>query len=85
MQKLSNLGIATGAFIGEHDDWGASVAKAAAMGYRHLELTAIRLERLDQLLPFLAEQPAALDPFERVRSTLRPLRRVDRPIASSSH
>jgi hypothetical protein len=36
------------------------------MGYRHLELTAIKLERLDQLLPFLAEQPAALDPFERV-------------------
>jgi sugar phosphate isomerase/epimerase len=66
VEELSNLGIATGAFIVERDDWDASVAKAAAIGYQHLELTAITLERLDQLLPFLAQQPAALDSFERV-------------------
>lgn len=66
METLSNFGIATGAFTAGRDDWSASVAKAAAVGYHHLELTAITLERLDQLLPYLAEHSAALDPFERV-------------------
>jgi hypothetical protein len=60
------FGVATGAFLVERDDWAGSVAKAAAGGYRHLELTAITLERLDALLPFLAEQRAALAPFERI-------------------
>src|SRR5262245_23422976 len=66
MDARSNLGIATGAFIVERDEWRASVAKAAAVGYRYLELTAITLERLDRLLPFLAEQSDVLKPFERV-------------------
>lgn len=66
MATLSDFGIATGAFIAERDDWHAAVTRATANGYYHLELTAITLERLDQLLPFLAEQSAALDPFERV-------------------
>jgi sugar phosphate isomerase/epimerase len=61
-----NLGIATGAFVAERDDWGPAVAKAAASGWRFLELTAITVERLNALAPFLRSSRAALDPFDRV-------------------
>lgn len=60
------LGIATGAFIAERDDWDASVAKAAAGGFRDLELTAIRLNRLDALFAFLTRGRSTLDQFDRV-------------------
>src|SRR5439155_14304288 len=64
--SAARFGIATGAFEHERDDWDAAVAKAAAGGWRCLELTAITEERLDALVPFLRTSPAALDPFARV-------------------
>jgi hypothetical protein len=62
----SNFGIATGAFVAERDDWSASVARARASGFRYLELTAIRLDRLNALLLFIESRRAALDPFDRI-------------------
>ena len=64
--SAARFGIATGAFEHERDDWDAAVAKAAAGGWRCLELTAITEERLDALVPFLRTSPAALEPFARV-------------------
>ena len=60
------FGIATGAFIAERDDWDASVAKAAAGGFRDLELTAIRMNRLEALFSYLETAHSALDEFDRV-------------------
>ncbi len=62
----SNFGIATGAFADESDDWDAGVAKAVAEGWRFIELTATREDRLDALVPFLERKRSALDGFERV-------------------
>lgn len=59
------LGIATGAFPDERDDWRAAVARARAEGWRIVELTAITGPRLRALLPFLA-QPGFLDGLDRV-------------------
>lgn len=66
MDTAKRFGIATGAFLDERDDWGASVAKAVADGWRFLELTAITEARLDALPAFLQAHRSALDPFERV-------------------
>lgn len=52
--------------MAERDDWEASVAKAASGGFSDLELTAIRLDRLDALFPFLTGGRALLDQFARV-------------------
>ncbi len=64
--RVTNFGIATGAFISERDDWVAAVAKATAGPWRFLELTAIEEERLDSLVAFLERNPDALGSFERI-------------------
>ena len=66
MDSAANFGIATGAFIDERDDWDAAVARAVAEGWRFIELTAIREDRLDSLVLFLDQRRDALDCFERV-------------------
>lgn len=66
MGGAQNLGIATGAFVEERDDWDAAVARAVSEGWRILELTAITQDRLDALIPFLDRRLSALDLFERV-------------------
>lgn len=60
------FGIATGAYVAERDDWPSALARAHREGWRALELTAIRLERLESLVQLLAEEPGALDGFERL-------------------
>lgn len=67
-EARSAFGIATGAFLAEREDWGASITKAAADGYRILELTAITLERLETLGRFLKEPDTllSLSSFDRV-------------------
>lgn len=62
----SELGIATGAYVDERDDWPAAVARARREGWTSVELTAIRVERLHALVELLAHEPGLLDPFERV-------------------
>jgi hypothetical protein len=66
VDRAADFGIATGAFADERDDWDASVARAGAEGWRSIELTAIREDLFDSLVPFLEERRAALDAFERV-------------------
>jgi hypothetical protein len=66
MDSATNLGIATGAFVDERDNWDGAVARAAAEGWRFLELTAGTEDRLDSLVPFLEQSRDALDIFERV-------------------
>jgi hypothetical protein len=66
VDSAANFGIATGAFIGERDDWDVAVARAAAEGWRFIELTAGREDRLDSLVPFLEQRRDALGCFERV-------------------
>jgi sugar phosphate isomerase/epimerase len=66
VDSAANFGIATGAFIDERDDWDAAVARAAAEGWRFIELTAITEDRLDSLVLFLEQRRDALDCFERV-------------------
>jgi hypothetical protein len=61
-----NVGIATGAYERERDDWDAAVARAAREGWRFLELTAIYWDRLEKLPPFLERKLHALDGFDRV-------------------
>ena len=49
MQASARFGIATGAFVEERDDWDAALKRAAAEGWRAIELTAITEERFDAL------------------------------------
>jgi sugar phosphate isomerase/epimerase len=66
VDSAANFGIATGAFADERDDWNAAVTRAAAKGWRYIELTAGTENRLDSLIPFLEHRRDALDCFERV-------------------
>jgi hypothetical protein len=59
------LGIATGAFVDERDDWQASIHRAHAEGWRSLELTAITEERFRALATLTADR-GLLDGFARV-------------------
>jgi hypothetical protein len=59
------LGIATGAFVDERDDWQASIRRAHAEGWRSLELTAITEERFRALATLIADR-GLLDGFARV-------------------
>jgi hypothetical protein len=61
-----SLGIATGAYDVERDDWDAAVARATAEGWRLVELTAIYWDRLEKLAPFLERKAQELETFERV-------------------
>lgn len=58
-------GIATGAFVGERDDWRAAIGRARVEGWRWLELTAMG-NRLPPLLAFLEADSGALHGFERI-------------------
>ena len=60
------FGIATGAYLAERDDWSAALARARREGWRRVELTAIRRERLDALVLALAQDPGLVDGFEHV-------------------
>jgi len=60
------FGIATGAYVAERDTWPSALERARREGWRALELTAIRLERLEGLVRLLADDSDALDGFERV-------------------
>ena len=62
----SHIGIATGAFVAERDDWSAAVGRAAAEGWQILELTAIAESRFRSLSSHLAEHPDQLSAFPRV-------------------
>jgi len=66
VELSANLGIATGAYDVERDDWDAAVARAVAEGWRFLELTAIYWDRLVKLPPFLERKAQELGTFERV-------------------
>ena len=57
------LGIATGSWEAERDDWNAAIARAAREQWPYLELTAVGNSRLDALADI---DPAMLIPFERV-------------------
>jgi hypothetical protein len=61
-----NVGIATGAYELDRDDWAAAVARADREGWRFVELTAIRCDRLETLTEFLGQGGVELDCFERV-------------------
>ena len=61
-----SFGIATGAWVGERDDWPAALSRARREGWDAVELTAIRGTRLQELVVLLAAEPDALDGFERV-------------------
>ena len=60
------FGIATGAYLAERDDWSAALTRARSEGWRRVELTAIRRERLDALVLALAQDPGLVDGFEHV-------------------
>jgi hypothetical protein len=57
------LGIATGSWEAERDDWDAAIARAAREEWPYLELTAVGNSRLDALA---GVAPATLASFERV-------------------
>jgi hypothetical protein len=59
------LGIATGAFVDERDDWPRAVARVVDEGWAAVELTAIGEELFERLRDYLAEDPD-LRSFERV-------------------
>jgi hypothetical protein len=66
VRLAANFGIATGAYIGERDDWDAAVGRAAAEGWAFVELTAIVEERLESLFAFFAGSPDSGARFERI-------------------
>lgn len=57
------LGIATGSWEAERDNWDAAIERAAREQWPYLELTAVGNSRLDTLADI---DPATLTPFERV-------------------
>jgi len=65
MQASARFGIATGAFVEERDDWDAALNRAAAEGWRAIELTAITEERFDALERLLKHKEDACSAFER--------------------
>lgn len=66
MRLPRNVGIATGAYERERDDWAAAIARADREEWRFVELTAIRWDRLETLAEFLRRGGGELDGFERV-------------------
>jgi hypothetical protein len=60
------LGIATGAFVEERDDWPAAVARAKHERWPALELTAISESLYRDLEVFLRGAPDALSGLRRV-------------------
>jgi hypothetical protein len=62
----ANYGMATGSYVEERDDWLPAVERARGEGWRFLELTAIVEPLLATLEPFVVQQGALLDGFERV-------------------
>jgi hypothetical protein len=62
----ANLGIGTGAFLKERDDWPAAVQRAKDEAWRVIELTAIDEDRFEALSSYLADGDAALITFDRV-------------------
>jgi hypothetical protein len=66
VQLPPNVGIATGAYERERDDWHAAVSRAVHEGWRFVELTAIRWSRLETLVEFLARNGEQLEGFVRV-------------------
>jgi hypothetical protein len=66
MAAPDRFGIATGAFVEERDDWHAALKRAAAEGWRAIELTAITEKRFDALERLLDHNEDAYGAFERV-------------------
>jgi sugar phosphate isomerase/epimerase len=60
------FGIATGAYLAEREDWPAALARVRREGWRKVELTAIRRERLDALVLALTADAGLVDGFEHV-------------------
>lgn len=52
------MGIATGAYVDERDDWDSAVARAVSEGWPYVELTAIRDDGFRKLVDRLASLPA---------------------------
>jgi hypothetical protein len=61
-----NLGIATGAFILERDDWPAAISRAEEEGWSSIELTAITESRFRALIAHLSSGRGVLSSFTRV-------------------
>jgi hypothetical protein len=78
MEGSARFGIATGAFVKERDDWDAALKRAAAEGWRAIELTAITEERFDVLERLLEQNEDACGAFERV--TIHAPVGFDRPV-----
>jgi hypothetical protein len=64
--QTETVGIATGAFVEERDDWPAAVARATHERWPALELTAISESLYRDLEVFLRGAPDALSGFRRV-------------------
>jgi hypothetical protein len=62
----ANMGIATGAFLAERDDWPSALQRARDGDWRVIELTAITEPLFDSLASYLAETDERLADFERV-------------------
>jgi hypothetical protein len=60
------MGIGTGAFLAERDDWPSAVRRARDEDWRVIELTAITEPLFDSLVLYLAETDARLAGFDRV-------------------
>ena len=63
--RTANMGIGTGAFIDQRDDWPLAVARAADERWRVVELTAITEDRYEALRAYLLDEDE-LERFERV-------------------
>jgi hypothetical protein len=61
-----NMGIATGAFLAERDDWPSAIQRARDEEWRVVELTAITEPLFDSLSLYLVETDAPLADFDRV-------------------
>src|SRR5829696_106753 len=67
LMRTARMGIATGAFVRERDDWPASVARARDEGWVTVELTAITEELFGSLCSYLATSSGdPLSVFDRV-------------------
>jgi hypothetical protein len=75
------MGIATGAFVAERDDWPAALARARRERWPYVELTAIFDERFAELVDHLASGPELA--FERV-SVHAPAGRVAQPTSTAA-
>lgn len=64
--RAAHIGVGTGAFTAERDDWSAAIGRAAAEGWRILELAAVTESRFRALGPHLSENPGQLSAFARV-------------------